>query len=114
MYEIWLAINILWEIALSVWPALLVAAVLWMVLMFVAMRRPATAWRSTRPIAFGAALLGFVLAVPGLPAMTRSSLSAMGYWVDWANLLAIALAAGVGVAAFVWPLMVLLRPPRLA
>lgn len=30
MYEIWLMLNIVWEIALGVWPLLLMAAVLWL------------------------------------------------------------------------------------
>lgn len=113
MYEIWLAINILWEIALSVWPALLVAAVLWLALMFVALKRPAPSWRAARSAAIVAALLGFALAIPALPALTRSSLSAMGYWVDWLNLVAISAAAAAVVAAFVWPIGTLLqRPPN--
>jgi hypothetical protein len=34
----------------------------------------------------------------------------MGYWVDWANLLAIALGLGALAAAFAWPLAALACP----
>jgi hypothetical protein len=41
-----------------------------------------------------ALLLGALVAVAlffSVPTLTQSSLASMGYWVDWANLLAIAL-----------------------
>jgi len=104
MYEIWLVMNILWEIALAVWPLLLVGGVLWLLLMALALRRQRPDWRG----GFRLALLAFggvaVLAVLGVPPATQSSLAEMGYWVDWANLLAIAAGFGAIAAAFVWPL----------
>ena len=39
------------------------------------------------------------------PGMTRSSFANMGYWVDWANLLAIALGLGALAAVFSVPLL---------
>jgi len=105
MYEIWLVLNILWEIALGVWPLLLGAGLLWAAMMAAAVRRPGSRWRAGLPWALGvggAATLGALLLVPG---WTRSSLSEMGYWVDWANLLAVAGGFGAAAAAFAWPLM---------
>ena len=52
-------------------------------------------------------LLGALVAVAlffSVPALTQSSLSNMGYWVDWANLLAIALGLGALAAVFSVPL----------
>jgi hypothetical protein len=37
--------------------------------------------------------------------MLRSSLSDMGYWVDWAMLLVTAAGLGVAAAVLLWPLL---------
>jgi len=104
MYEIWLVINILWEIALGVWPLLLAAALVWLALMVLAAQRGA-AWSRAWPLA---AALGAVVAlvlIPLVPSAVGSSLANMGYWVDWANLLAICGGLGAAAAAFAWPLL---------
>lgn len=107
MYEIWLALNIVYEIALGVWPALLVLLLVWIALLVAARGRLSA--RALRPaLALGAlAAAALVLAVPSL---TQSSLANMGYWVDWANLLAIALGLGALAAVFAWPLAALACP----
>ena len=104
MYEIWLVLNIVWEIALGVWPLLLVAALLWLVLVLTAARRPGTRWGAGLPLAVGVGALVMVAAVGWVPGWSRSSLSDMGYWVDWANLLAVAAGFGGVALAFAWPL----------
>jgi hypothetical protein len=40
-----------------------------------------------------------------VPAMTKSSLAEMGYWIDWANLAGIAAAIGAVAFALIWPLV---------
>ena len=105
MYEIWLMMNILWELALGIWPLLLGAALLWVVLMGAALARPGARWGAGLPLAL---LVGAVVAAVAfvlLPGWTRASLSDMGYWVDWANLLGIAAGFGAMAAAFAWPLL---------
>ena len=100
MYEIWLVLNIVYEIALGLWPLLLG-------LLLAARNRLLR--RAVRP----ALLLGGLVAValvPGVPWLTQSSLVQMGYWVDWANVLAIALGLGALAALFTWPLMALFCP----
>ena len=57
-----------------------------------------------------AALVALVLLV-SVPSLTHSSFANMGYWVDWANLLAIALGLGAVAAVFFWPLLALLKGP---
>lgn len=109
MYEIWLASNIVWEILLAARGPLLLALAVWLLLVVMAARQPRATWRA----AAGPALLaGAVVATFGallLPGASGSSLSEMGYWVDWANLLALSLALGAVAAAFAWPLGKLLR-----
>ncbi|MCU0774976.1 MAG: hypothetical protein MUC74_10865 [Ideonella sp.] len=105
MYEIWLVLNILWELARDVWPLLVGAAVLWVVLMVAAARRRGAAWGRGLP---SAVAVGGVVAVAAfllVPGLTKSSLGEMRYWVDWANLVGIALAVGAVGVAFAWPLM---------
>ena len=51
------------------------------------------------------AAAGLLLAFLAVPSLTRSSLGELRYWVDWANLLAIAAGAGAAVLAFAWPLL---------
>ena len=55
MYEIWLVMNIVWEIALGIWSWLALAATVWLALMALAWRRPWLLWRRAWPAAAGAA-----------------------------------------------------------
>lgn len=102
MYEIWLALNIIYEIALGLWPALLILVGVWLAVL-VANRQGLWAVPFTRllTIAVGVAVAtGLVL-----PSLTLSSFGNFGYWVDWANWLAMAAGAGVAAAVWLWPLM---------
>jgi hypothetical protein len=102
MYEIWLAMNIVYEIALGVWPLLALLLAVWLGLLVAARGR--LGGRQVRQ----AALLGALVAVAlffSVPTLTQSSLANMGYWVDWANLLAIALGLGALAAVFSVPLL---------
>jgi hypothetical protein len=105
MYEIWLVMNIVWEIALGIWPLLLAAALLWAVLMIVALRRPGARWGAGLPLALGVGAVVAVAAVLWVPGWNKSSLADMGYWVDWANLLGVAAGFGAVAVAFAWPLV---------
>ena len=104
MYEIWLVINILWEIALGLWPVLLLVAVTWAFLVLRAFTRGA-AWQRSLGLALVIGVGVALLLIPLVPGAIGSSLSDMGYWVDWANLLAICGWFGVVVAALVWPML---------
>lgn len=112
MYEIWLVLNILWEIALDVWPVLLGAAVLWFVLVVAALRRPQARWRAAlaRALALGGVVA--VAAFLAVPSMTRSSLGELAYWVDWANLIAVAGGFGAAAVAFAWPVLAMRGDPE--
>lgn len=112
MYELWLVLNIVWEIALGLWPLLLGAGVLWAVLMGTAWRRPGTRWAAGLPLALGVAAVVAVAAVVLVPPSTRSSLSEMAYWVDWANLLAVAAGFGAAALLFAWPLSAMRKSAR--
>lgn len=104
MYEIWLAINIVYETALSIWPLMALALALWLVTLWLARGR-----RGGAKAAMGVGALVAVLLFFTVPSLTNSSLANMGYWVDWANLLAVALGLGAAAAVWVWPLMALLK-----
>ena len=105
MYEIWLMLNIVWEIALGVWPLLLMAALLWLALLGSSWRSASAHWRAALLPALGFGLVMAVVSALMLPGWTQSTLTDMGYWVDWAVLLGLAAAAGGVVAGFTWPLL---------
>jgi hypothetical protein len=107
MYELWLAANIGWEIALTVLPLLLAAAAVWALITLLALRRPGAAWRARLPAALGVAVLAAVAGFLWVPGSIGSALGELRYWVDWANLAAIAAGIGAVAAAFAWPLLTL-------
>lgn len=109
MYEIWLMLNIVWELALAIWPWLLALAVLWLLLMARAVRRPGAAWRGSLLGALALAALAAISTFLLAPGWVHSSLAELKYWIDWATLLGIAAAGGALVLAFAWPLLVGLR-----
>lgn len=112
MYEIWLVMNIVWEIALGIWPLLAAAALAWVVVMALALLRPAPGWRAGLPLALGIGAVAAAIAFVAVPSLTKSSLGELAYWVDWANLLAVALGFGAAAVAFAWPLLALRRSSR--
>jgi hypothetical protein len=107
MYEIWLVMNIVWEIALGLWPLLALGALAWLVLMMRAGRRSMAQWRSALPLAASTAALAAGIGFVVVPAATRSSLQELTYWVDWANLAGISLGMGAAALAFAWPVITL-------
>lgn len=107
MYEIWLALNIVYEIALSIWPTLLVLLLIWLVLLVVARKRLNSC--AIRPAMMLAVVVAVVLFL-ATPALTQSSFSEMGYWVDWANLLGVAVGFGVAAGVFFLPIAALVCP----
>ena len=109
MYEILLGMNILYEIALSMWPLLALLLAVWLVMLW------AGRARLGRAAGRQAVLLGVLAAVVlffTVPTLTHSSLSNMGYWVDWVVLASVALGLGALVAVLCWPLLALLRSPQ--
>lgn len=112
MYEIWLALNIVFEIARANAVPVVFAALVLLALTLNALRKRGGAWRRALVPALAVGLLVALAAALALPALTRASLSDLSYRVDWLILLAIAAAFGGIAAAFAWPLAVLLRGAR--
>lgn len=103
MYEIWLAINVVFELAMANLPLVLFFVALWAALMAFVLLRGRANWRGALPAALLAWALAGAAAFFTVPSLVQSTLSDMRYWVDWANLLAIAAGLGGVVALFVWP-----------
>jgi len=108
MYEIWLALNIVYETVLPLWPWLVAGLGLWLALLWLARSRMS-------PGAVGAALgigaLAGVIAFLTIPLLDHSSLGDMGYWVDWVTLGGLALAAAGLVAFVAFPVVSWVRKP---
>lgn len=102
MYEIWLAMNIVYEMVLGLLPALLALALVWAVVMVIYRRQLVQV--SATPLA-AVAVLVTLAAVLALPSLSKSTLGDMGYWLDWANLLAMAAGFGVAAALLLWPVL---------
>ena len=102
MYEIWLAMNIAFEIAWGLWPALLPLALVWAAVMLINRKKLARVSASTLAALAVLVALATVLA---LPSLSKSTLADMGYWVDWAALLGMAAGVGVAAAVLLWPVL---------
>ncbi|MDY0071057.1 MAG: hypothetical protein RBR77_00225 [Thauera sp.] len=105
MYEIWLTLNILYELGLQYLPLIIATTVLWAVLMLLAVRRPQRRWGQALRPAVLVALLVTVITFFITPGLTQSSFANMGYWVDWGNLFLYAAAFGAVGGALAWPLL---------
>ncbi|ODT36846.1 MAG: hypothetical protein ABS55_04905 [Lautropia sp. SCN 70-15] len=101
MYEIWLALNIVFELALANKGLVIGYLVLLGVLLLAAR---SGAWRRGLPLAIGLGVLAAVAAFALLPSLTASSFGNVAYWIDWANLAAMALGIGGAAALLAWPL----------
>jgi hypothetical protein len=105
MYEIWLMMNIAWELLLPAMPVVVALILAWVALMLRARFSGAASWGG----GLGRALLiGLVVAVVAfftVPGALKSSLSEMGYWADWLTLLGLSVAAGAVVAVLLWPIL---------
>ncbi|WP_396440758.1 hypothetical protein [Limnohabitans sp.] len=102
MYEIWLAMNIAYETALGLVPALAPLVLMWAVMMVI--NRKKLKRVKTVTLAAVAVLLSLA-AVLALPSLSQSTLADMGYWVDWTALLGMAAGVGVAAAVLLWPVL---------
>ncbi|ENO90020.1 hypothetical protein [Thauera linaloolentis] len=102
MYEIWLTLNILFELGLQYLPAVIGTMLLW--LMLFAATRPGVGWRRALLPAVVVGAIATVITFFITPGMTLSSFDDMGYWVDWMNLFFYAAAFGAVAAALAWPI----------
>ena len=109
MYEIWLMLNIVWEIALDLMTPIVILGVVWAAMLLVAGLRPGSNWRGARGSAILLGLAVAVLAMVALPSWTRSSTAELAYVVDWLALIGMSAGLGVAAAIFSWPLLALLR-----
>ena len=104
MYEIWLAANILWELALTYWPLLAIYGAVLAVLLLVAVRARPLPWRRRLPVALIVGVLVCVVCMLSVPGLIGAQLSDLAYWVDWANLFAVSAGFGAAAALLAWPL----------
>lgn len=80
MYEIWLTLNILYELGLQYLPVVIGTALLWLVLMAVAAARGRAGWGAALKPAIAIALVVAAITFFVTPGMTQSSL---GFGEQW-------------------------------
>lgn len=110
MYEIWLTLNILFELALA--NAGLVIAWLAALIVLTLLALRSGAWRRGLPAAI---LIGAVVAAVAfvmLPGRSGASFGELRYWLDWASLVGFAAGFGGAAALLAWPLAALFRRQR--
>lgn len=108
MYEIWLATNIVYEVALLHWPWLAAYLAIWLILWILVWRQHPYGRRFPLGRLCLVWLGGTIAALLAVPYLSGAELSDLAYWVDWANLFAIAAGCGGALALLVWPLSHLL------
>ena len=102
MNEIWLAMNVAFETALGLLPALAPLVLMWAVMMVINRKK----LKRIKPITLAAvAVLVALVAAVALPSLTPSSLADMTDWVDWAALLGMAVGVGLAAALLIWPVL---------
>ena len=112
MYEIWLALNILFELACSLRPLPILLLLAVAGLFAVALIRRGAAWRRGLGFPAGVWVAAAMLFLAALPALTKASISDVAYVVDWLNLVAIAAGLAALLALPVWPLSATLMRER--
>lgn len=102
MNEIWLAMNVAYETAFGLLPALAPLVLMWAVMMVINRKK----LKQVKPATLAAlAVLVGLVAVVALPSLTQSSLADMTDGVDWAALLGMAAGVGVAAALLMWPVL---------
>lgn len=104
LYELWLALNIVFELALANIATLIILVIAIGFLFGVAAVKGAPAWGKGLKVGI---IAGAVVTIAGLffvPALIDSSIADVSYWVDWANLFAVSAGFGVAAAALIWPI----------
>jgi len=112
MYEIWLALNIVFELALANAGLVLAYLCLLAVLFALALFARGAGWRRGLPIAIAIGLVVAIAVFLLLPGWSGASFGEMRYWLDWANLAAMAAGFGGAAALLVWPLVARARRTR--
>ncbi|GAB3192146.1 hypothetical protein [Hydrogenophaga aquatica] len=105
MYEIWLAINIVYEILRPALPVLALLALAWATLCWRVWRMPSARWAAATKAVLILAVVVTVAVFTLMPAATASSLSELKYWVDWTFLGSVALGIGGLAGMLAWPVL---------
>lgn len=113
LYNLWLGLNIAYEILLPLLWLLAVLVVAWSATLVLALvRAPKAQWRQALPTSGLIGLAGMVLTFVLFPTLVGSSFADINQFADW--LFAIGVAVGVGVAFLVvtWPGLTWLQKSR--
>jgi hypothetical protein len=109
-YEIWLGMNIMWEIALGFVSYIVIAAIIWLAISVVTIQKKAS-WFAAFKSTFVIGAVVTVVAFFTLPTLTLSSFSDMNYWLDWVTLTIMSVGVGAVIFGFIWPFMALKKSP---
>lgn len=103
LYEAWLAMNIVWEYVLANASVVIILLVAIGFLFGIAAVKGAPAWKKGLRVGIFGGLAVALVSIFIIPSVIDSTLSDLNYWVDWANLFAIAGIWGAIGAVMLWP-----------
>lgn len=109
MHEIWLTLNIPFELSLKYRPAVIGSLTLWLVLITMAAARGRAGWRKALGPAIAIGIVVTAITFFVTPGLTQSSFANMGRWVASGNLFLYAAAFGAVGAALAWPIVAMRR-----
>ncbi|HRQ56612.1 MAG TPA: hypothetical protein PLN31_04285 [Azoarcus taiwanensis] len=102
-YEVWLAVNIVWEYLMANLPVIIILLVAIAFLFGIAVVKGSPAWRKGLRVGILGGIVVALVSIFIIPSVIDSKLSDLNYWVDWANLFAIAGIWGAIGAVMLWP-----------
>lgn len=102
MHENWLAMNIAYETALGLLPALAPLLLMWGAMMAINRKKLKRVKLATLA---AVAVLVALVAVVALPSLNAASLAGMTNVSDWASLLGQAVGVGLAGAILIWPVL---------
>lgn len=109
IYDIWLGLNIFWEIALNNLLVILLAGFIWLTLAAIALSIKPIKWCAVSRTALIPAALATGIMFVLFPGQSHATFANMGYWVDWAVLSAIALGFGTMTFLYAVPALIIFK-----
>ena len=111
MYEIWLIINTIYELALANLSWVLSTLVIWLMLMLVTQFSKKLPWSTGVKAAVVVGLIAWVIFFALVPSLTKSSFEYVNSVIDWLAVGGVAAAFAGLLAMFVGPLYLLVKRP---
>ncbi|QEY58769.1 hypothetical protein FXF61_06100 [Pseudomonas sp. C27(2019)] len=109
MYEIWLIINVFYELALANLGLVLSTIVVWLILMLVTQFKKELPWGKGVKTASAIGLVAWVIFFVMVPGLSKSSFASVNSVIDWLVVAGVSGAFAGLLALFVGPIYLLVK-----